>query len=190
PICDKIEEETFMAVLKIIEYPHPTLSKIARAVEPVEINDAFRKVLNDMIETMIEAPGVGLAAPQVNLSKRFIVVDVSGNENYEDRKPFALINPVIVEKSGKTTYDEGCLSLPDFRETIERSKKIKVNYLDAWGKAQTIEDEDFLAIVIQHEIDHLDGVVAADRVSPMKRMMYLKKLKKKEKKATESPVAL
>ena len=171
-----------MAKLEIIEYPHPTLQKVARNVDPIEINDAFRKTIRDMIETMIEAPGVGLAAPQVNISKRFIVVDVS--QSYEGREPFALINPVILEKSGKTTFDEGCLSLPDFRETVERSKKIKVKYLDEWGKEQIIEDEDFLAIVIQHEIDHLDGIVAADRISPMKRMMYLKKLKKKEKKST------
>jgi peptide deformylase len=101
-----------------------------------------------------------------------------------------LINPVIVSREGKTTFDEGCLSLPDFRETIERSKKIKVEYLDEWGKKQTIEDDDFLAIVVQHEIDHLDGVVAADRISPMKRMIYLKKLKKREKKGTPEAVLL
>lgn len=168
-----------MALLQIIEYPHPTLKKIAREVDPAEINDEFRKLIANMIETMIDAPGVGLAAPQVNISKRLIVIDVSGS--YPDRKPFALINPVIVEKEGKTTFDEGCLSLPDFRETIERSKKIAVEYLDEWGKRQRIVDDEFLAIVVQHEIDHLDGVVAADRISPMKRMMYLKRLKKKEK---------
>lgn len=168
-----------MSILQIIEYPHPTLTKVARDVDIGDINDSLRKIIADMIETMIDAPGVGLAAPQVNISKRFIVVDVSSA--YPDRKPFALINPVIVEREGKTTFDEGCLSLPDFRETIERSKKIKVEYLDEHGKKQTIVDDDFLAIVIQHEIDHLDGVVAADRISPMKRMMYLKKLKKREK---------
>lgn len=177
-----------MGLLKIIEYPHPTLKKVARELDPVEINDGLRKTIQDMIETMIEAPGVGLAAPQVNISKRFIVVDVSSA--YEGRKPFALINPKIVEKSGKTTYDEGCLSLPDFRETIERSKKVKIEYLDEWAKPQTIEDDDFLAIVVQHEIDHLDGIVAADRISPMKRMMYLKKLKKREKDSADSPVAV
>lgn len=175
-----------MALLEIIEYPHPTLKKVAREVDPIEINDAFRKTIADMIETMQNAPGVGLAAPQVNISKRFIVVDVSAS--YKDLKPFALINPVILERSGTTTCDEGCLSLPEFRETVERSKKIKVSYLDEWGKQQILEDEDFLAIVIQHEIDHLDGIVAADRISPMKRMMYLKKLKKREKKLQEALV--
>src|SRR4051812_33502677 len=111
-----------MALLPIIEYPHPTLKKVAREVDPIEINDALRKTLQDMIETMIEAPGVGLAAPQVNISKRFFVVDVSAY--YPDRpEPFALINPVIREKSGKTGIEEGCLSLPDFREEVERSKR-------------------------------------------------------------------
>lgn len=177
-----------MALLPIIEYPHPTLQKIARDVEPSDINDSLRKIIQDMIETMIDAPGVGLAAPQVNISKRFIVVDVS--HVYPDRKPFALINPKITAREGKTTFDEGCLSLPEFYETIERSKKITCEYLDENGKKQTIVDEDFLAIVIQHEIDHLDGVVAADRVSPMKRMMYLKKLKKREKKGVPVPGAM
>jgi peptide deformylase len=174
-----------MALLEIIEYPHPTLLKIARPVEPADITDALRKTIQDMIETMIEAPGVGLAAPQVNLSKRFFVVDVSAQ--YPDRPPFVLINPVITEKSGTTTFEEGCLSLPDFREEIERSKKITVKYQDEFGKPQEITDEDFLAIVIQHELDHLNGVVAADHISPMKRMMYLKKLKKMDRRGTRTP---
>src|SRR3954462_14744095 len=115
-----------MAILEIIEYPHPTLKKVARDVQPNEINDTLRNTIEDMIQTMVEAPGVGLAAPQVNISKRFFVVDVSAY--YPDRKPFVVINPKIIEKSGKTTFDEGCLSLPDFRETVERAKKIKVEY--------------------------------------------------------------
>ncbi len=167
-----------MALLPIIEYPHPTLAKVAREVDRSEIDNAMRQFIHSMIETMLEAPGVGLAAPQVNVSKRIIVVDVSSR--YEGRAPFALINPFILERSGRTTFDEGCLSLPDFQETIERSKKIRVRYIDEQGKDCEIEDEDFLSIVVQHEIDHLDGIVAADRVSPMKRMMYLKKLKKRE----------
>lgn len=173
-----------MSVLQIIEYPHPTLLKIARDIDPKEITDDLRSLIRNMIDTMIEAPGVGLAAPQVNISKRLFVVDVSSE--YPDRPPFALINPVIVESRGKTSFNEGCLSLPEFREDVERAKYIKVKYLDETGKEQMIEDEGFLAIVIQHELDHLNGIVAADRVSPMKRMMYLKKLKKREK----QPVAL
>ncbi len=166
-----------MALLEIIELPHPTLKEVAREVDPMEINDDLRKTIDDMIETMIAAPGVGLAAPQVNISKRFLVVDVSSyDENHPE--PFCLINPVITEREGSTAIAEGCLSLPEFREEVDRSKKIKVEYLDRDGKPQTLIDEDFLAIVIQHEIDHLDGITAVDRISPMKRMMYLKRLKK------------
>lgn len=177
-----------MALLEILEYPHPTLTKVARNIEPVEINDSLRNLIKDMIDTMLDAPGVGLAAPQVNISRRLIVVDVS--HKYPDRKPFALINPTIIEKSGKTTYEEGCLSLPDFQETIERAKNVKIEYLDEQGAKQVIEDDDFLAIVIQHEIDHLDGVVAVDRVSPMKRMMYLKKWKKQQKQSAPKTAVL
>ncbi len=175
-----------MALLEIIEYPHPTLKRVARQVDPIEINESFRTFIQSMYETMADAPGIGLAAPQVNISKRFLVIDIS---HYDpEQKPICLVNPVIIEKSGTTTFEEGCLSLPDFREEVERFKRIKVEYLDEFGKKQNIEDDGLLAIVIQHEIDHLDGIVAADRISPMKRMMYLKKLKKREKKSG-SPAA-
>lgn len=172
-----LSETSFMALLEIIEYPHPTLKQVARDVDPSEINETFRQTLDDMVETMLAAPGVGLAAPQVNISKRFLVIDVSAyQEAYFE--PLCFINPVITERSGTTSYAEGCLSLPEFQEDIERDKKITVNYLDRHGKPQSLMDEDFLAIVLQHEIDHLDGIVAVDRVSPMKKMMYIKKLKK------------
>jgi peptide deformylase len=172
-----------MARLEIIDVPHPTLKKIAVEVSPKEINDNLRGFVADMIETMLEAPGVGLAAPQVNVSKRILVVDVSAE--YPDRKPFALINPMIVEKSGDSIFEEGCLSIPEFRADIKRAKKIKVEYLDEWGKTQSLEDDGFLAVVIQHELDHLNGITMLDHVSPMKRMMYLKKLKKRQRKAEE-----
>lgn len=168
-----------MAKLEIIDVPHPTLKKVAREIEPSEINDSLRTFIADMIETMQEAPGVGLAAPQVNVSKRLIVIDVSSE--YPDRPPFALINPVIIEKSGQTTFEEGCLSIPEFRAEIKRAKRIVVEYLDETGKKMRLEDEGFLAIVIQHEIDHLNGITMLDHVSPMKRIMYLKKLKKLQK---------
>ena len=165
--------------ISILILKNPTLLKIARDIDLAEINDELRSLIRNMIETMIEAPGVGLAAPQVNISKRLFVVDVSSE--YPDRPPFALINPVILESRGKTTFNEGCLSLPDFREEVPRAQYVKMQYLDENGKKQIIEDEGFLAIVVQHELDHLNGVVAADRISPMKRMMYLKKLKKRER---------
>lgn len=168
-----------MAILEIIDVPHPTLSKVAEEVKPEEINDELRQFCQDMIETMLDAPGVGLAAPQVNVSKRILVADASSED--PSQKPFALINPKIVESSGDCAFEEGCLSIPEFTASIQRAKKVKVEYLDFDGKKQTIEDEGFLSIILQHEIDHLNGVTMLDHVSPMKRMMYLKKLKKIKK---------
>lgn len=168
-----------MALLPIIDVPHPTLSKVAEPVRPEEINDDLRRFIQDMIETMLDAPGVGLAAPQVNVSKRLLVADASSER--PELKPFALINPVIIEKSGDCVFEEGCLSIPEFRANIQRSKKVKVQYLDEWGKEQTIEDDGFLAIILQHEIDHLNGITMLDHVSAMKREMYLKKIKKRER---------
>jgi len=168
-----------MALLEIIDVPHPTLKKVAIAVRPEDIDDKLRKFCADMIETMKEAPGVGLAAPQVNVSKRILVIDASSE--IPDFEAFALINPTIVEKSGETTFEEGCLSIPEFRAEIKRAQKVKVEYLDVNGKKQVIEDEGFVAIILQHEIDHLEGITMLDHVSPMKRMMYLKKLKKIQK---------
>lgn len=167
-----------MAILEIIDVPHPTLKKVAKEVAPDEINDELRSFISDMIETMRDAPGVGLAAPQVNVSKRILVADPGSDEEGSESNPMAFINPVIVEKSGDTVFEEGCLSLPEFRADIKRSKKVVVEYLDIHGKKQSIEDEEFLAIILQHEIDHLDGITMLDHVSAMKRMMYLKKLKK------------
>jgi peptide deformylase len=166
-----------MAILEIIDVPHPTLKLVAKAVTPDEINDELRKFIADMIETMLDAPGVGLAAPQVNVSKRILVADASSeNPKY---KPFVLINPEIIEKSGDCVFEEGCLSLPEFRANISRSKSVKVQYLDEFGKKQTIEDDGFLAIILQHEMDHLNGITMLDHVSATKRDMYLKKLKKR-----------
>jgi peptide deformylase len=171
-----VYKEAYMALLPILTYPHPTLKKVAVDVDPSELNDDFRQTVRDMIETMIDAPGIGLAAPQVGISKRFLVIDLSSYD--EKMKPFCVVNPKFIEKSGKTTFEEGCLSLPGFSENVERAKHVKVEYLDEFGKKHTIEDDDMLSIVLQHENDHLDGIVAADRVSPMKKVMYLKKLKK------------
>lgn len=170
-----------MAILEIIDVPHPTLKKVALPVKDSEFNEELRQFVSDMIETMKEAPGVGLAAPQVNVSKRLLVVDVSAY--YEKMEPFALINPEIIEKSGDTAIEEGCLSLPEFTAQIPRAKRIRVRYQDVEGSFHEIEDDDFLSIVIQHEMDHLNGITMLDHVSPMKREMYLKKLKKLQKRS-------
>jgi len=172
-----------MAVLEIIDVPHPTLKKKAVEVKPEEFNEDLKKFVEDMLETMRDAPGVGLAAPQVNVSKRILVADPSSEE--DSQSPMVFINPVIVEKSGECVFEEGCLSIPEFRAEIRRAKKIKVEYQDIEGKKHTIEDNGFLAIILQHEIDHLDGITMLDHVSAMKRMMYLKKVKKQKKYETE-----
>lgn len=168
-----------MALLEIIDVPHPTLSKVAEPVKASEINDELRKFVSDMIETMQDAPGVGLAAPQVNVSKRILVVDVSSED--PNRKAFALINPEIVSQSGECGIEEGCLSIPEFTAEIPRAKEVRVRYLDEFGKEKEIKTDGFLAIVLQHELDHLNGITMLDHVSAMKRFMYLKKLKKKER---------
>lgn len=165
-----------MAILEIIDVPHPTLKKVAEPVKPHEIDDDLRVLISNMIETMKEAQGVGLAAPQVNVSKRILIADPGAQEGQSD--PLVFINPEIVSHSGENIFEEGCLSIPEFSANIKRSKKIKVKYLDAHGKEQSIEDDGFLATILQHEIDHLNGITMLDHVSPMKRMMYLKKIKK------------
>ena len=173
-----------MAILEIIDVPHPTLKMRAKEVAANEINDDLRRFIEDMLETMKEAPGVGLAAPQVNVSKRILVADPSSEDVAYG--PMALINPEIIEMSGENCFEEGCLSVPEFRAEIKRSKRVKLRYLDIWGKEQIIEDDGFLAIVLQHEIDHLNGITMLDHVSPMKRMMYLKKIKKIQKKEKQA----
>lgn len=165
-----------MAKLKVYEYPHPILKKKAVPVE--QVDDEVRALLKDMLETMYEEIGVGLAAPQIGVSKRLVVIDQARDE--EDPHPMYLINPEIVERSEeKVTCEEGCLSVPDQRAEVERHASVRVKYIDYDGNQQDIWAEDFLAIVMQHEIDHLDGILYIDRISRLKRQMLVKKLKKR-----------
>lgn len=165
-----------MAKLKVYEYPHPVLKKKAAPVELVD--DELRRFMDDMLETMYEEVGVGLAAPQVGVSKRVVVIDESRDE--ETAAPMYLVNPEIVERSEeKVICEEGCLSVPDQRADVERNARVRVQYLDYDGKFHDIWATDFLAIVMQHEIDHLDGILYIDRISRLKRQMLIKKLKKR-----------
>lgn len=164
-----------MAKLKVYEYPHPILKKKALPVEKVD--DELRKILDDMLETMYAAVGCGLAAPQVGLSQRMLVIDTA--HEGEEPQPMYFVNPEIIEKSSdKITCEEGCLSVPEQRAEVERFAAIKVRYLDYNGEQKEIETDDFLAIVLQHEIDHLDGILYIDRISRLKRQMLIKKLTK------------
>jgi peptide deformylase len=142
-------------LLKIVKFPDPILRK--KAKEVTKITPALVKLVNDMIETMHRAPGVGLAAPQVKKSLRIIVVDVG-------QGPLALINPKILEKSGSQVFTEGCLCLPGVEAPVERAAQVKVRATDVTGTEGTIEASGFLATVLQHEIDHLEGIVFIDRV--------------------------
>lgn len=165
-----------MALLNILEFPDPRLRKVA---EPVTVfDDALSKLVEDMFETMYDAPGIGLAATQVDVHKRLIVIDVS-----EDRsQPLVFINPeVTVLDKNTAEYDEGCLSVPGFYETVVRPQHVRVVARDRDGEEFTMEPEGLLAVCIQHEIDHLDGKLFVDYLSSLKRGRIRKKLEKQHR---------
>jgi len=170
-----------MSVLPLKEYPDPILHQKA---EPVgKIDDALCAFLDDMLETMYVDGGCGLAAPQVGVLKRMIVIDAEQEEDenghHKKGKPMFLINPEIVYKSEeKILFCEGCLSVPEQRADVERHQKVKVRYQDKAGAEKEIEAEDYLAVILQHEIDHLDGILYIDHLSRLKRDMLIKKLEK------------
>ena len=166
-----------MAKLKILEFPDPRLRKKATPVEVVD--DALRALVSDMFETMYEAPGIGLAATQVDVHKRLLVTDVSSDKS----EPYVLINPEILEKDGIAVTDEGCLSVPGYYEEVERAEHIRVRFLDRNGDETEMEATGLLAVCIQHEIDHLDGKLFVDYLSEAKRQRIRKKLEKERRHA-------
>ncbi len=162
-----------MALLGIRIMGDPVLRQKAEPLQAVD--DEIRRLIKDMFETMYEADGVGLAAPQVGVSQRIIVVD----PHEQDVKPFGLVNPVIVQSTDDVERgEEGCLSIPGLKDIVERPAAVVVEALDGDGKPVRIEAEGLLARVLQHEVDHLDGVLFIDRVSPLKRKMLLKRWQK------------
>jgi len=166
-----------MAKLKILEFPDPRLRKKAEPVEAVD--DEVRRLIGDMFETMYDAPGIGLAATQVDVHKRLLVTDVSPDKT----DPHVLINPEIIEKDGVTVTDEGCLSVPGYYEEVERAEHIRVRFLDRNGEPQEMEAEGLLAVCIQHEMDHLEGKLFVDYLSETKRQRIRKKLEKERRHA-------
>jgi len=166
-----------MAKLNILEFPDPRLRTKAAPVEVVD--DALRTLIGDMFETMYEAPGIGLAATQVDVHRRLLVTDVSSDKS----EPHVLINPEIIEKDGVTVTDEGCLSVPGYYESVERAEHIRVRFLDRSGETVEMEAEGLLAVCIQHEIDHLDGKLFVDYLSEAKRQRIRKKLEKERRHA-------
>ena len=169
-----------MAILKLYTYPDKILSQ---KCEPVAaVTDEIRKLLDDMLETMYADKGVGLAAPQVGVLKRMIVVDDKVSEDgTPGPNPRFLINPEIIKKSEDMIWsNEGCLSVPGQCAEVERHHAVTVKYLDYDGNEQILDAEDYLAVILQHETDHLDGILYIDRISRLKRNMILKKLKKQK----------
>lgn len=164
-----------MAILDILHFPDPRLRTQARPV--VRVDDAIRQLITDMLETMYAAPGIGLAATQVNIHQRVIVIDVSE----EKSQPVCLINPEIVDKTGEEEMEEGCLSVPGQYEKVQRADAVTVEYLDKEGEQQSLTTDGLLAVCIQHEIDHLNGKLFVDYLSPLKRNRIRKKLEKMER---------
>ena len=162
-------------ILEILKYPDKRLRTVAKPVE--NVNSEVKKQVKDMFETMYDAPGIGLAATQVNFHQRLIVVDVSEECN----EPICLINPEIIEKNGEIEWEEGCLSVPNYYESVKRANEIKVSALNELGQSFELEASEMLAVCIQHEMDHLNGILFVDHLSKLKQ----KRLKKKAEKQTK-----
>ena len=172
-----------MAILTILEFPDPRLRKKAAPVDAVD--DELRALIDDMFETMYAAPGIGLAATQVDVHRRLLVADVSSEKD----DPHVSINPEILEKDGVPVTEEGCLSVPGYYEEVERAEHIRVRYLDRDGREREGEFEGLLAICVQHEIDHLDGKLFVDYLSEAKRTRIRKKLEKERRQQGAAVVA-
>ena len=164
-------------IREIVKYPDPILQ---RPTEPVtEFNEELRALVDDMFESMYAAHGIGLAAPQIGISKRITVIDLSFQKNPEEK--IVLINPEIIHKQGKQSEEEGCLSLPEIREKVSRAEKVRVRAQDVTGKWFELDGDELLARAFQHEIDHLDGILFIFRVSALKRDLLLRKIRKMQK---------
>jgi peptide deformylase len=172
-----------MAILEILKYPDPTLKKIAATVEAVTAETV--RLIGDMVETMYRAPGVGLAAPQVGISRRIIVLDTD-HEN-PGKNLLKLINPEIRHAEGEVLWEEGCLSVVDFTVEIKRAANIKLVALNEEEKEISIDAEGLLAVALQHEVDHLNGKLILDRVSRLKRDLYSRRLKKMSRSGKPPP---
>jgi len=167
-----------MAVREIIKLPDPILRRISEPVAAV--TDDTRKIMDDMLATMYDAPGIGLAAIQIGVPQRIIVIDLA--KDGEEKAPLYLVNPEIVEASEELAdYEEGCLSIPDFFEMVSRSKQVKIRFLDRQGEKRELDCTGVLATCVQHEIDHLNGVLFIDYISKLKRDRIVKKFTKAQK---------
>jgi peptide deformylase len=171
-----------MAVLEILHYPAPVLTEKSLPVETFD--ETLRQLATDMAETMYDAPGVGLAAPQVGVLKRLVVIDCSGSD--EPAELIVAVNPEIIERTGECMEEEGCLSVPGYYAKVARSAQVRLRYQDLDGQTLEREADDLLAVAIQHEIDHLDGVLFVDRISSLKRSIFRKKYQKMQREQEEA----
>jgi len=172
-----------MTILKILEFPNPKLRITASPIDTV--NDELQKTIDDMFETMYAAPGIGLAATQVDIHKRLLVMDITAEKD----QPFVMINPEVTKKEGNVISNEGCLSIPGYQDDVERYEAISIKYLDRRGVSHEKELNGLLAICVQHEIDHLNGKLFIDYLSEAKRQKIRKLNKKQEKYSTNTETA-
>lgn len=164
-----------MSIITIYQYPDPVLRKETEKISVFD--EKLTMLVDDMVETMYDAPGVGLAAPQIGQSLKLIVVDVSESKD-GPKQHMVLVNPEITEHEGQQIDEEGCLSVPELTANVKRYKKITVSYQDLQGATQELSTEERFAVVLQHEIDHLNGILFVDHLSSLKRSLYKKKVKK------------
>ena len=163
-----------MAIRTILQYPDPRLREVAEPVD--QVDDEIRTLVEDMAETMYAAPGVGLAANQIGVNKRIFVIDIADEDEPSDLRVF--INPEIIERDGQIVFNEGCLSFPGVSEEVKRAERVKVRALGADGKPFEVEADGLLAVAIQHETDHLNGVLMIDKLNALKRRLVSRKLAK------------
>lgn len=165
-----------MALREVVQFPDPRLKKVSEPIN--EITDEIRELARDMIDVMYDEPGIGLAAPQVGASVRMFVIDTEWSDEEIGRNPSVIINPEISDKDGKITWEEGCLSVPDYEAKVDRAATLTLRGIDLDGKPIEERAEGLRAVCIQHEFDHLDGILFIDRISRLKRSLYVKKRKK------------
>jgi len=172
-----------MALREVLKFPDKRLREISKPI--TEITDEIRALAQDMCDVMYDEPGIGLAAPQVGEAIRLIVVDTEWTQDDAERNPLILVNPEIVEREGVITWTEGCLSVPDFEAEVERSQRVRLVARDLEGEEVVIDASELQAVCFQHEIDHLDGTLFIDRISRLKRNLYVKKRKKQLRRELE-----
>jgi peptide deformylase len=165
-----------MALREVLRFPDRRLAEVSEPIE--EVSDEIRVLAKDMLDVMYDEPGIGLAAPQVGETIRLVVVDTEWTEEGAEKTPLVLVNPEIVQREGKLSWTEGCLSVPDFQAEVERAESVRLLATDLDGQELVIDAEGLRAVCFQHEVDHLDGILFIDRISRLKREMYVRKRKK------------